>query len=92
MDNITIDIYNKNAARYADLDIDKVSLKAFRDFSHALPRNGIVLDYGWPEPNSFTPWSWANLFLMRIRCLIGLLAFLDLACLVASFRMSWECS
>ena len=26
MDNITIDIYNKNAARYADLDIDKVSL------------------------------------------------------------------
>ena len=52
----------------------------------------IVLDYGWPEPNSFTPWSWANLFLMRIRCLISLLAFLDLACLVASFRMSWECS
>ena len=46
MDNITIDIYNKNAARYADLDIDKVSLKAYRDFSHALPRNGIVLDYG----------------------------------------------
>ena len=46
MDNITIDIYNKNAARYADLDIDKVSLKAFRDFSNALPRNGIVLDYG----------------------------------------------
>ena len=46
MDNKTIDIYNKNAARYADLDIDKVSLKAFRDFSNALPRNGIVLDYG----------------------------------------------
>ena len=46
MDNITIDIYNKNAAKYADLDIDKVSLKAYRDFSHALPKNGIVLDYG----------------------------------------------
>ena len=46
MDNITIDIYNKNAAKYADLDIDKVSLKAYHDFSHALPKNGIVLDYG----------------------------------------------
>ena len=46
MDRITIDIYNRNAAKYADLDIDKVSLKAYRDFSHALPKNGIVLDYG----------------------------------------------
>ena len=46
MDNITIDIYNKNAAKYADLDIDKVSLKAYRQFSRALPKNGIVLDYG----------------------------------------------
>ena len=46
MDNITIDIYNKNAAKYANLDIDKVSLKAYRQFSQALPQNGIVLDYG----------------------------------------------
>ena len=46
MDNITIDIYNKNAAKYANLDIDKVSLKAYRQFSQALPKNGIVLDYG----------------------------------------------
>ena len=28
------------------MDIDKVSLKAYHDFSHALPKNGIVLDYG----------------------------------------------
>ena len=41
MDNITIDIYNKHAAKYADLDIDKVSLKAYRQFSQALPKNGI---------------------------------------------------
>ena len=46
MDNITIDIYNKKAAKYADLDIDKVSLTAYHDFSQALPKNGIVLDYG----------------------------------------------
>ena len=46
MDNITIDIYNKNAAKYANLDIDKVSLKAYREFSRLLPKNGIVLDYG----------------------------------------------
>ena len=46
MDNITIDIYNKNAAKYADLDIDTVSLTAYDDFSKALPKNGIVLDYG----------------------------------------------
>ena len=46
MDNITIDIYNKNAAKYADLIIDKVSLKAYHQFSQALPKNGIVLDYG----------------------------------------------
>ena len=46
MDNITIDIYNKKAAKYADLDIDKVSLTAYDDFSQALPKNGIVLDYG----------------------------------------------
>ena len=46
MDNITIDVYNKNADKYANLDIDKVSLKAYHDFSHALPKNGNVLDYG----------------------------------------------
>ena len=46
MDNITIDIYNKNAAKYANLEIDKVSLKAYREFSRLLPKNGIVLDYG----------------------------------------------
>ncbi|MFL2795777.1 MAG: class I SAM-dependent DNA methyltransferase [Paracoccaceae bacterium] len=46
MDNRTIDIYNKNAAEYANLDIDKVSLKAYGDFSNALPKNGLVLDYG----------------------------------------------
>jgi len=46
MDNITIDIYNKNAAEYANLEIDKVSLKAYREFSRLLPKNGIVLDYG----------------------------------------------
>ena len=46
MDNLTIDIYNKNATQYADLNIDKVSLKAYRDFSNALPTNGFVLDYG----------------------------------------------
>ena len=46
MDNITIDIYNKNAAKYANLDIDKVSLKAYRQFSSLLPKNGIILDYG----------------------------------------------
>ena len=46
MDNLTIDVYNKNAAEYANLDIDKVSLKAYRDFSNALPKNGLVLDYG----------------------------------------------
>ena len=38
MDNITIDIYNKNAAKYADLDIDTVSLTAYDDFSKALPK------------------------------------------------------
>jgi SAM-dependent methyltransferase len=46
MDNLTIDIYNKNAAEYANLDIDKVSLKAYHDFSNILPKNGLVLDYG----------------------------------------------
>ena len=46
MDNITIDVYNKNAAEYANLDIDNVSLKAYRDFSSALPKNGLILDYG----------------------------------------------
>ena len=46
MDNITIEVYNKNAAEYANLDIDKVSLKAYGDFSNALPKNGLVLDYG----------------------------------------------
>ena len=46
MDNTTIEIYNKNAAEYANLDIDPVSLKAYRDFSSALPKNGLVLDYG----------------------------------------------
>ena len=46
MDNRTIDIYNKNATKYADLEIDKVSLKAYHDFSNSLPKNGIVLDYG----------------------------------------------
>ena len=44
MDNITIDIYDKNAVKYADLDIDTVSLAAYDDFSKALPKNGIVLD------------------------------------------------
>jgi len=46
MDNLTIDIYNKNATQYANLNIDKVSLKAYRDFSNALPTSGFVLDYG----------------------------------------------
>jgi SAM-dependent methyltransferase len=46
MDNITIGIYNKNAAEYANLDVDQISLKAYRDFSSALPKNGLVLDYG----------------------------------------------
>ena len=46
MDNLTIDVYNENAAEYANLDIDKVSLKAYRDFSNALPKNSLVLDYG----------------------------------------------
>jgi 2-polyprenyl-3-methyl-5-hydroxy-6-metoxy-1,4-benzoquinol methylase len=46
MDNITIGIYNKSAAEYANLDIDQVSLKAYRDFSSALPKNSLVLDYG----------------------------------------------
>ena len=46
MDNRTIDVYNKNAAEYANLDIDKVSLKAYGDFSNALPKDGLVLDYG----------------------------------------------
>ena len=46
MDNTTIEIYNKNAAEYANLDIVPVSLKAYRDFSSALPKNGLVLDYG----------------------------------------------
>ena len=46
MDNLTIDVYNKNAAEYANLDIDKVSLNAYRDFSNALPKNGLILDYG----------------------------------------------
>ena len=45
----------------------------------------MVSDGGWSELNSFTPWPWANLFLMRIRCLIRLLAFLDSVCLFASF-------
>ena len=31
----------------------------------------IVSGYRWSEPNSFAPWSWANLFLIWIRCLIG---------------------
>ena len=46
MDNLTIDVYNKNAAEYANLNIDKVSLNAYRDFSNALPKNGLILDYG----------------------------------------------
>ena len=46
MDNLTIDVYNENAAEYANLDIDKVSLEAYRDFSNALPKNSLVLDYG----------------------------------------------
>ena len=46
MDKKTIDIYNRKAAEYANLDIDQVSLKAYRDFSSALPKNGLVLDYG----------------------------------------------
>ena len=46
MDNLTIDVYNKNAAEYANLNIDKVSLKAYCDFSNALPKNGLILDYG----------------------------------------------
>ena len=46
MDDLTIDIYNNNVIEYANLDIDKVSLKAYRDFSNALPKNGLVLDYG----------------------------------------------
>ena len=46
MDKLTIDVYNENAAKYANLDIDKVSLKAYRDFSNALPKNSLVLDYG----------------------------------------------
>ena len=46
MDNLTIDVYNKNAAEYANLGIDKVSLNAYRDFSNALPKNGLILDYG----------------------------------------------
>ena len=39
MDNLTIDVYNKNAAEYANLNIDNVSLNAYRDFSNALPKN-----------------------------------------------------
>ena len=46
MDNKTIGIYNRSAAQYADLDIDQVSLKAYSDFSNALPKNSLVLDYG----------------------------------------------
>ena len=46
MDKLTIDVYNENAAKYANLDIDKVSLKAYHDFSNALPKNSLVLDYG----------------------------------------------
>ena len=46
MDNLTIDIYNKNAIQYANLEIDKISLKAYYDFSNALPKKGLVLDYG----------------------------------------------
>ena len=46
MDNLTIDIYNKNATQYANMEIDKVSLKAYYDFSNALPTKGLVLDYG----------------------------------------------
>ena len=46
MDNLTIDVYNKNAAEYANLNIDKVSLNAYRDFSNALPKNALILDYG----------------------------------------------
>ena len=46
MDNLTIDIYNKNAIQYANLEIDKISLKAYYDFSNALPTKGLVLDYG----------------------------------------------
>ena len=52
MDNITIDVYNKNAAEYANLDIDNVSLKAYRDFSSALPKK-------WSR---FGLWVWAWLF------------------------------
>ena len=46
MDNKTIGIYNRSAVQYADLDVDQVSLKAYRDFSSALPKNSLVLDYG----------------------------------------------
>ena len=46
MDKITIDIYNSKATEYANLDIDQVSLNAYRDFTSALPKNGLVLDYG----------------------------------------------
>ena len=46
MDNLTIDVYNKNAAEYANLNLDKVSLNAYHDFSNGLPKNGLILDYG----------------------------------------------
>ena len=38
MDNKTIGIYNRSAAQYADLDVDQVSLKAYRDFSSAFQK------------------------------------------------------
>ena len=46
MDRETLEIYNKNATKYANLEIDKTSLRAYQDFSQALPKNGLVLDYG----------------------------------------------
>ena len=46
MDRETLEIYNKNATKYANLEIDKTSLRAYQVFSQALPKNGLVLDYG----------------------------------------------
>ena len=66
MDNITIDIYNKNMTKYADLDTDKVSLKAYHDFSHALPKNGIVLDYGGVDLFSKNFWQTVLRFMLSM--------------------------
>ena len=46
MDRETLEIYNKYATKYANLEIDKTSLRAYQDFSQALTKNGLVLDYG----------------------------------------------